>query len=126
MSFRHTVSLCAAALAAALISQFALAGSPPAASGPLLKSRPTTEQVPTPVVQEIGLVEGVVDFCTKADPADKAQIERKAKELLPKMSEDKLEAVRRRTEYHAGYGFIQTILKGLTKSDATRNCAAIR
>ena len=57
MSFRYAVLLCAAAL----IPQFALAGAPSTAYGAPLKSRPTTEQIPTPVVQEVGLVEAVVD-----------------------------------------------------------------
>jgi hypothetical protein len=122
MSFRHAVLLCAVAL----IPQFALAGNPPAAYGPPLKSRPTTPQTPAPVVQQIGMVESVINFCAKVDPADKAQFERKGKQMLPKMSEDSLEAVRRRTEYHAAYNLIQTVLQGLSKPDATRNCLAIR
>jgi hypothetical protein len=121
MSFRHTVLLCAVAL----IPQFALAGNPPAAYGPALKSRPTTPQTPAAVVQEIGMVESVIHFCVKVDPADKAQFERKGKQMLPKMSEDGLEAARRRAEYHAAYDFIQNVLQGLSKADATRNCLAI-
>ena len=122
MSFRHTVLLCAAAL----ISQFALAATPPAAHGPPSMSRPTTNQVPTPVVQQVGLVEAVVDFCSKADPADKKLFERKGKQMLPKLSEDSLEKIRRRAEYRTAYQFLQSVLQSLSKADAKRNCLAIR
>ena len=122
MSFRHAVLLCAAAL----IPQFALAGTPSTAYGPPLKSRPTTEQVPTAVVQEVGLVEAVVDFCSKADPADRKQFERKGKQMLPKLSDDSLERIRRRAEYHTAYQFLQSVLQSLSKADAERNCLAIR
>ena len=122
MSFRHVVLLCTAAL----ISQFALATPPPPAHGAPLTSRPDKARISAATAQQIGLVEAVVDFCSKADPKDKGQIERKAKELLPKMSEDSLEAVRHRAEYHSAYGLIQNVLQGLSKSDAVRNCAAVR
>ena len=46
--------------------------------------------------------------------------------MLPKMSEDKLEAVRHRAEYHAAYGMVQSVFQGLSKPDAVRNCSAIR
>ena len=72
------------------------------------------------------MVEGVVDFCIKADPSDKKQIERVAKQMLPKMSEDELQAVRHSADYHAAYGFIQSILQGLSTADTVRNCSAIR
>ena len=123
MSFRHTVLLCAVAL----IPQFALAGNPPPNThgGPVITQsiKPKTS---APTAQEIGLVESVINFCAKVDPADKAQFERKGKQMLPKMSEDSLEAVRRRAEYHAAYNLIQTVLQGLSKTDATRNCLAIQ
>lgn len=122
MSFRHTVLLCAAAL----ISQFALAATPPIAHGAPLKSRPTTNPIPTPVVQEVGVVEAVVDFCSKADPADKKQFERKGEQMLPKLSDDSLERIRRLPEYHTAYQFLQSVLQSLSKADAERNCLAIR
>ena len=121
MRFRHTGLWCTAVL----ISQFALAAPPlPAHRGPPT-SRPEKARISAATAQQIGLVEAVVDFCSKADPKDKGQIERKAKELLPKMSEDTLEAVRHRADYRSAYGFIQNVLQGLSKSDAVRNCAAI-
>ena len=123
MSFRHTVLLCAVAL----LPQFALAGNPPpTAHGAPLISRPAKAQTPAPIVQEYGLVESVVDFCSKVDPANKKAYEHKGKQMLPKMSEDNLEAVRHRADYHTAYQFIQSVLKGLSKPDATRNCLAIR
>jgi hypothetical protein len=122
MSFRHTLLMCAAAL----ISQFALAATPPTAHGAPLMSRPTTNQIPTPVVQQVGLVEAVVEFCSKVDPADKKLFERKGKQMLPKLSEDSLERIRRRAEYHTAYQFIQSVLQTLSKTDAEHNCLAIR
>ena len=63
--------------AAALIPQFALAANAPSiAHGVPLMSKQSMDKTPTSVAQEIGLVEGVVDFCSKVDPADKAQFER--------------------------------------------------
>jgi hypothetical protein len=122
MSFRHQVLLCAAAL----IPLFALAAPPTPAHGAPLPSRPPQQQISTAIAQQIGMVEAVVDFCSKADPADKGRVQRKAKELLPKLSEDRLEAVRHRSDYHSAYEFIHSVLEGLSKADAVRNCAAVQ
>ena len=104
MRFRYTVSLCAAAL----IPHFASA------------------RTPTAIAQEIGVVDAVVDFCSKVDPTDKDQFERKGKQVLPKMSEDSLERARRSADYHAAYVSMQSVLQGLSKPDAVRDCAATR
>jgi hypothetical protein len=48
-----------------------------------------------------------------------------AHQMLPKMSQDSLEAARRSSEYHAARGFLQPVLEGLSKPDAVRNCLAI-
>jgi hypothetical protein len=123
MSIRHAVLLCAAAL----IPQFALAANAPSiAHGAPLMSKQSTDKTPIPVVQQMGLIEGLVNFCSGVDPADKAQFERKRKQMLPKMSEDKLEALRHRAEYHAAYGMVQTVFQGLAKPDAVSDCSAIR
>jgi hypothetical protein len=123
MSFRHAVLLCAAAL----IPQFALAGNAPSiAHGAPLMSKQSVQKTPAPVAQEIGLVDGLFDFCAKVDPADKAQLERKRKQMLPKLSEDRLQAVRHGAEYHAAYGMVQSVFQGLSNPDAVRNCSAIR
>jgi hypothetical protein len=122
MRFRHAAFICATAL----ISQFALAAPPQTAHGAPLASHSHPEKIPTPIVQEMGVVEAVVEFCSKVEPKDKEQLERKARELLPKMSEDAREAARHTSEYHTAFGLVQSILQGLSKPDAERNCLAVR
>lgn len=118
----HIVLMCATAL----ISQFALAAPPQTAHGAPMASHSHPEKIPTPIVQEIGVVDAVVEFCSKVEPKDKEQLERKAKEILPKMSEEAREAARHTGEYHTAHGLAQSILEGLSKPDAERNCLAVR
>ncbi|HWJ35192.1 MAG TPA: hypothetical protein VNR70_07995 [Steroidobacteraceae bacterium] len=71
------------------------------------------------------MVQAVVDFCSKVYPKDKGQFERKGKQALPKMSEERVEAARRKADYHAAYGFMESVLQGLSTPDAAHNCSAI-
>jgi hypothetical protein len=118
MKFHHTVLL----LSAALLPCFALAGGRgPHKAPPRLAQQANLQRI----AQDVGLVDAVVEFCSKVEPMDKAQFERKGRQMLPRMSQDSLEAARRSSEYHAARGFLQPVLEGLSTPDAVHNCLAV-
>ena len=89
-----------------LISQLSLAGTP--ASSP----------------QQLGAVQAAVDFCTKVDSKDVKRIKREARSLLPDMTEARVDAARHHPEFQKAYQTIESVLKGLAKSEAVHLCVA--
>jgi hypothetical protein len=91
--------------AAALMSQLSQAGTPSSD-------------------QELGAVQAVVDFCSKADPKDQERIERQAKLILPDMTKARVAAARHSAKFQQAYQVVDSVLKGIALPEADHLCAS--
>jgi hypothetical protein len=102
MQFRYGLFL----LAAAALSQLAH-GQPP---------------VEAPA---LGAAQGVLDFCSKIDPADGRVFDRQSRLLLQGRSEKSIDELQKSTAYRNGHETLLSVLGELSADDARAACHAI-
>jgi hypothetical protein len=75
--------------------------------------------------QQLGAATAVFNFCSKVDPPDDRQLDKKAKLFTAGMSEDKLEAERASADYQSAQQTVQSVLAEFSDPDALSVCQAI-
>ena len=80
-------------------------------------------QLPIPG-QAFGKIEGVIDFCVKADSANSAKYEKSRKELVKDVSDSDLLEMRKTQEYKDGYGQARSEFLKMPKGKAIKACTA--
>ena len=90
----------------------------------VLISQVSTAGPPASSLQQIGAVQAAIDFCSRVDSGDSAQIEQAAKILLPDMTAARVAAARHSSEFEQAYKIIDSVLKGLAPSEGVRLCSA--
>lgn len=74
---------------------------------------------------EVGALQAVFDFCTKADPSQTKKFERHSDELFRGLSPARITALRESSEYKRGYHVLASVLPEVKGQDAVVACAAI-
>ena len=74
--------------------------------------------------QALGIVESVLNFCSRVDPHDAASFEAQRKNLLSGSSQDSIEGLRGSSAYRSSYDMISDALKGISRSEGAQICAA--
>jgi hypothetical protein len=102
MNVRAAVLLCAAAL----IPQVTLADAPH-------------------TTLEVGMMQAVFDFCSKADPKNDRRFDQKARALLGNLNDHDRHDSRNDVEFQRGYKIMRSLLDNVRKADAVRGCAEL-
>ena len=74
---------------------------------------------------EVGALQAVFDFCTKADPKQHEAFDRQADALFHGLTHQQIAALRKTSEYQRGYQMLAGLLPGLRNNDAVEGCQAI-
>jgi len=100
VKLRVAVLLCAAAL----IPQLALADAPHTRL-------------------EVGMMQAVFDFCSKADPKNDKRFDQKARALLGNRNDHDRDDSQNDVEFKRGYQIMESLLDKVRKADAVKGCA---
>jgi hypothetical protein len=74
---------------------------------------------------EVGMMQAVFDFCSKADPKNDQRFDQKARALLGNMSDHDRDDSRNNVDFQQGYRIMESLLDKVHKADAVRGCAEL-
>jgi hypothetical protein len=74
---------------------------------------------------DIGAMQGMLGFCSHLDPKDDKRFDEQAKRLTAGLSEQKIDEIKRTSDYKQAYQLLGTVLKELPQSEALPACVAV-
>ena len=74
---------------------------------------------------EVGMMQGVFDFCSKSAPKNDHRFALKSKELLGNLSDHDRDDIRQNVDFKRGYAMVGSLLAKVPKADAARGCAEL-
>jgi hypothetical protein len=74
---------------------------------------------------QMGALQAVYDFCSKADPPKRSSFDREAKSLYGPLTAQQIAALHKSSEYLRGYRLYSSVLPNLSSHDAVTNCSAL-